>query len=503
MAQSPTPDFDPARPDPTRPDRRFHDPERFRDSVERLTARLADWLAVVLAPEQDVPVSTSFDPRRSASDWSAPLPAKPTEDRAAWIDRFAEQVLAGSHRIHNPRSVGHQVAPVVPELAAVEMLTTLLNNSTAVHEMGPIAAAIEADLVRRLGALVGFDDRRCGGVLVHGGSLGNLTALVAARSVQGFGGKRFCVLVSEQAHYCVGRAMLVMNQEKTSADDCGGVVHVPVDEAFRMRIDALEEALESARSSGREVLAVVASAGSTATGAIDSIDACADFCDRHGLWLHVDGAHGASLVFSDSGREALHGIERADSIVWDAHKMMLTPSLCTMLLFRDHRAIDRAFVQDASYLFRERTVHGADDVRDDADLDHGRRTIECTKPALAFRLRALFDLVGTEALGAYVERQNVLARAFTAELLRDPRFEVLLEEPDLNIVCFRLLDDAGTALADATQDLARDRVLASGRFYLTRTKLRGSVWLRCTLMHPHTTLADLRQLLDELAAAAH
>src|SRR5262249_16684433 len=142
-------------------------------------------------------------------------------------------------------------------------------------------------------------------------------------------GPPLAYLVSTETHYSVARALALMGLGEE------GAVPVPVDDRFRMRPEALAEAKRDAEARGRKVIAVVASAGSTATGAFDPLDAIADFCAAHDLWLHVDGAHGASTLLSSTHRARLRGVARADSIVWDAHKMMLMPALVTAVLFRD------------------------------------------------------------------------------------------------------------------------------------------------------------------------
>ncbi len=130
-----------------------------------------------------------------------------------------------------------------------------------------------------------------------------------------------------------------------------GLIPVPVDERFKMRADALDGALRQAHASGRKVIAVSASSCSTATGAFDPLEPIADFCRQHGLWLHVDGAHGASASLTPKYRSLLAGIERADSVVWDAHKMLLMPALLTAVVFRNGSPSFHAFAQHASYLF--------------------------------------------------------------------------------------------------------------------------------------------------------
>ena len=273
-----------------------------------------------------------------------------------------------------------------------------------------------------------------------------------------------------------------------------GLIRVATDPRYRLRPELLEEARLSAERAGRRLVAVVASACSTATGSFDPIEPIADFCERHGLWLHVDGAHGASALLSDKHRGLLTGIARADSVTWDAHKMLMMPALATGILFRDGQALRRLFDQEASYLFR-----------DDADpYDLGTRTFECTKRMMALPLYVCLATYGEAVFAEHVTACFDRARAFAAQLTEAPDFEVATP-PEANIVCFRHLPAwlRGAALADQNrwQTEVRARVIGRGAYYLVQTELRGIVYLRVTIIHPLTSPEHLSALLDELRAA--
>src|SRR5690606_32986824 len=149
------------------------------------------------------------------------------------------------------------------------------------------------------------------------------------------------VLASEAAHYSLARAVKIMGWGEDA------IAPVPQDERLRLRPECLGKALQHAHEQGRRVIAVVANACCTPTGAYDPLSAIAGFCATHNLWLHVDGAHGASACLSPKYRHRVAGVERADSVVWDAHKMMLMPAACTAVLFRDGAHAYAAFAQNA------------------------------------------------------------------------------------------------------------------------------------------------------------
>jgi L-2,4-diaminobutyrate decarboxylase len=443
----------------------LYDPERFRALGHRMVDLLADHLRDVARG----PVMPWIAPEEAVAAWP------PRFEGGADVVALVGRALAGSIRLHHPRYVGHQVTAPLPEAALVEVASALANNGMAVYEMGAIGVATEQAVVRWMAGALGFP-AGADGVLTSGGSLGNLTALLAMRGVQGPG----AILVGESAHYSVARAAAIMG--------CAALP-VAVDARGRLRAEALPEALERA---GSPVIGVAASACSTATGVFDPLVEVADFCERRGLWMHVDGAHGAAAAIAPRYRHLVAGIERADSVVWDGHKMLLLPALVTAVLFRDGRRSYAPFAQEAHYLYEGRP--------EDHPWDLGTRTLECTKRMMGLGAYAALSSMGPERLGAYVEGRFDLARRFAGLLREAGDFEVV--EPDCNIVCFRHRPAGvdGVEL-DERQARARQRLIEGGGFYLVKTRLHGAVWLRVTIINPLTREADLRALIDAIRAA--
>jgi L-2,4-diaminobutyrate decarboxylase len=188
----------------------------------------------------------------------------------------------------------------------------------------------------------------------------------------------------------------------------------------------------------------------------------------------------------------LKGVERADSLIWDAHKMMLMPLLASAVLFRNRAAGDQAFEQRASYLFDEARATGAEDL--------GTRTFECSKPSLGFPLYAALMTYGTDIFTAYVEETFDLARTFAA-MIRDAGDFELAVDPDANIVCFRYAPASRRDL-EGLQARIRHKIVSDGSFYIVQTRLPAGLFLRTTLINPFTAKADLEQLLDTIRQAA-
>jgi L-2,4-diaminobutyrate decarboxylase len=481
--------------------RAAYDPERFRADGHRLVDLLAERLAAATGRDE-APVLPWVDPAASLADW----PGDFAEDGDGDLVGVLERAAAGSIRLHHPRYLGHQVPPPLPGAALADLVAALLNNGMAVYEMGPTATPMELAVVGWMARQLGFRSSgaedgsgvSAAGVLTSGGSLGNLTALLAARQARaGFdawtdgdhGGPPLAVLCTAQAHYSVSRAIRMMGWGD------GGAAVVEVDDRWRMRPDAIAGAIARAEAAGRRVIAVIASAGSTGTGAFDPLDAIADVCAERGLWLHVDGAHGASAALSPRHRPLLAGIERADSVTWDAHKLMAMPALITAVIFRDARRSYEPFAQEASYLYASGRGEGGAEW-----FNLGLRTLECTKRMMSIIVYAALEAYGTRLFRDYVERCFELGAELARRIDAAPDFE-LTASPECNIVCWRWrpaggpADDAGL---DALQAAVRRRVLERGRYYVLQTRLGGRTVLRAALMNPLIEEIDLDGLLDEI-----
>jgi L-2,4-diaminobutyrate decarboxylase len=461
------------------------DPEQFRLLGAAVVDRLARFLTA--AAERTIPVANPRDPAGMSERWPA--------DFGGGADPLAlvERILGETTATHHPAYLGHQLAAPLPLAALGSLVAAVTNGSGAIYELSQSSTACELALARFLGARLGLP-ATSGGMIVHGGTIATLTALLAARQAHaGFdvwrdgahGGPPLALLVSDQAHYSAARAAQIMGFGS------GGAIAVASDERFRMRPDALRSEIAAARERGLRPIAVVASAGTTPTGAFDPLDAIADVCAGEGLWLHVDAAHGGSAALSPALAPQLAGIGRADSVVWDLHKTLPFPALCSLLAYARARDAYGAFAQQAEYLFK---------AGDAGDENMGTRTLECTRPQLALVAYLGFASVGSAGLGEHVERLWALGGELADVVRESGDFELALE-PECNIVCFRHAAPAGEE-PDAHQERIRAAVNASGRFYLVQTKLRGATWLRCALMNPATERSDLVALLAALRAAA-
>jgi L-2,4-diaminobutyrate decarboxylase len=410
------------------------------------------------------------------------------------LAEFIANYLPTTTRLHHPGYMSHQVA--VPHYAGslAALIDTFTNNVMAIYEMGPGAASIEYHVINTLLEKIGWEpaplnlhevpysQAYAGGVLTHGGSLTNLTALVAARTklvpdVWEDGIPHdLAILAPAGAHYSIARAAGIMGIGRK------GIFELDVNEKGAIIPEKLPQAYERLLADGKRAIALVANACSTAVGIYDPLDEIGDFCNEHDIWFHVDGAHGASALFSKKHRTRLKGIEKADSLTWDAHKLMRTPTVCAALLVKDHRDLDAAFKQEASYLFHDKEQPGFDFIH---------RTVECTKAGLGLKFFFVLAALGEQGIADYIDRQYDLAIKAYDYLVKLDDFTCPVR-PQSNILCFRIDGD------DEMQIMIRDRLNEQGQFYLSTTSFMGTRYLRVSLMNPDTTMQDIQDLVHKI-----
>jgi L-2,4-diaminobutyrate decarboxylase len=477
-----------------------YDPELVRGAGHRLIDQLTEHLGRAQACRGDVlPWRDPLANVQEATDWlERGLPTGAERERI--LQHFSEIVavmLQRGHNLHDPRYIGHQVPASVPLAGLFDAVGSTTNQPMAIYEMGPWATAAEWAMVDRLGALIGWQSGEFAGLATHGGSLANLTALLAARNVsvndsweQGLSGHGPppVLVVHTDTHYSVGRSAGVLGLGTAQ------VLRVGIDARRRMDPDRLEDMLRQLRQQNRPIVAVVACSCSTPIGAFDPLPAIADVCRRHEVWLHVDAAHGGSACVSPRYRHLVDGLDRADSVVWDAHKMLFMPALCAFVFFRDKAHRFEAFRQEAPYLF-DPTAPGL------AEYDSGLRTVECTKRAAAFGLWGVWALFGQQLFTDLVDVTFSLGQTFHEKLQAASDFEPV-HDPQCNIVVFRyvpneLIEAPAEQLGRFQLELRR-RVIESGEFYIVSTKIDGVGALRTTIINPLTTPDHLDQLLDTI-----
>ena len=440
------------------------------------------------------PVSSGRSPNEIAARFDGPMPEEGT-DLATIVARIERDILADANRLAHPMYMGHQVSFPLSTAVWTDAVISALNQSVAVEEMSPTLTSLEHRVIRWMCDAVSFPVGS-GGTLTSGGTEATFTALLAARAaalpdswMNGITEPRPVVLCGEHTHYAVTRAVAELGLGMRS------VIVIPSTN-YRMDVGALEREIGRLRERQIPIMAVVATAGHTATGSIDDLDAIGALCDGEAIWLHIDGAHGATAVMSDRHRHRVRGMERARSIAWDPHKMMLLPLPAGMLLVRSERELQAAFAQRAPYLF-----HGEDDAA--RVRDQGVRSFQCSRRADVLKLWVVLQRLGRRGIAALHDHLCDLAVQVREELATHSEFE-LLHEPDSNILCFRYVGEkqADDETLDAINREIRERYNKSGAGWITATLLGGRRVLRVTMMNPRSTRAHIRALVDGLLSVA-
>ncbi|NER18052.1 pyridoxal phosphate-dependent decarboxylase family protein [Spongiivirga citrea] len=462
--------------------KRAYSDELFKQEGNELIQLLSDHLSSHIGEKTDKVI-----------EWSTP------NDEYEFWEQFAkekhstknlfETILNRSIATHNPKYIGHQISPTVPVSGLATLLSAMLNNGMAVYEMGAAATAIEKLVVNEFTKAIGYNDN-ADGFLTSGGTLANLTALIAARKsvakddVWNDGHtNKLAVLVSEEAHYCIDRAARIMGLGD------GGIIKVPVNENFKINTSQLETAYNNAKNNGYEVIAVVGSAPSTSSGVHDDLEALAEFAQQKNIWFHVDGAHGGAAVFSSKYKYLLNGIEQADSVAIDGHKMMATSSITTALLFKRSNDTYTTFSQKAHYLW---------DKNDDLEwYNLAKRTFECTKSMMSIRFFSIINAYGTQFFDDYVTTLYDLGKTFADIIESNEEFELAMQ-PETNILCFRVKGDLDSEEIGNINQQIRRQLLEDGEFYIVSTYLKGVFYLRVTIMNVFTNESHFKALLNKI-----
>lgn len=460
------------------------------ESFRKLGHELIDLLSKHL---QDV-----HNDKEPAINWQ-----KPEEHLEFWknyeignkspIELFKD-ILGRSINLHHPKYIGHQVSSPAPLSILSGLFEDFMNNSMAVYEMGPAGTIIEKVVIEYLCKKVGYSNNG-DGLITSGGTIGNLTALLAARQVVAKSdvwenglNDELGVVVSAEAHYSIDRALRIMGFGSK------GIIKIPVNNNFSIDTSLLDEYYNKAKNNGIRVIAVVGCAPSTSTGMYDDLEALAEFCKKMNLWFHVDGAHGGAVVFSEKYKYLAKGIEKADSIVIDGHKMLMTPGIMTFLLFKDKNHSYSTFNQKANYLLAKSD--------EEEWYNIARRTIECTKSMMSVKFFSLLAVYGEDIFGQFVDNQYDLGKSLAKLIKQRNNFELALE-PNSNIVCFRYFKkNKSEDELNKLNAFIRYEILKKGEFYIVQTSLNEKVYMRTTIMNAKTTTDILSELLDEIERIA-
>jgi L-2,4-diaminobutyrate decarboxylase len=413
------------------------------------------------------------------------------------IAETMQTVVGNSVFVGDPNTIAHlHCPPLLPALAA-EVVISALNQSMDSFDQAPIATIVEQRMIQLLCREVGFPTSS-DGTFTAGGSQSNYMGLLLARdasvkkhwgwSVQKQGlppdGRLLRIFCSEVAHFTVEKsaAQLGLGAE--------AVIRIEVDEHFRMKPSALRESLHQTVAEGLQPMAVVATAGTTDFGSVDPLREIAEITPESGAWLHVDAAYGGALLFSKQGRGMIAGIESADSITVDFHKLFWQPIPCSTFLLRD------------AHHFEAIKLH-ADYLNPESHEEEGIPNLVTTSLLTSRRFDALklwisFQALGRGKLGAMIDRTVSLASHAANVIRRTPQFELVCE-PQLGTVVFRYVPNAGRN-ADAFNFALKQTLFNEGIAVVGHTRVRGAQCLKFTCMNPATSEGEIEALIQTIVA---
>ena len=462
---------------------------------------LIDWVARYLADVEQYPVLS----RAAPGDVAAALPAAPPalgEPFAAVMADFERVIIPGVTHWNHPGFFAYfAISGSAPGILA-ELLTAALNVNGMLWRTSPAATELEQRTLDWLRQLLGLQPGWFG-MITDTASISTMLALAAAREARpelairsrGLAGRPdlpvLRVYTSLESHSSVDRAAVTLGFGQDN------VVHVPVDDEWRMRPDLLGELIVHDRARGYLPVAVVATVGTTGSGSIDPVPAIADVCERENVWLHVDGAYGGTAAVVPELRSVLAGVDRADSFVVNPHKWLFTPIDCSALYTRRPDVLRRAFTLVPEYL----VTNAPDEVVN--YMDYG---VQLGHRFRALKLWAVMRVFGALGLADRIRHHCALAHEFAGWVDADPEWH-RVAPVHFSLVCFRSVArhaNGDPQHEDAITAAILERVNAGGRVYLSHTKLEGRYTLRLAIGNLRTERRHVEEawrLLREAAAA--
>lgn len=460
-----------------------------RDSEHAI--RSAAEIAAKFIRDEAAPPRPRREPEELARTLPLALPRQGAPDEVV-LRRLAQVIEAtpssSSRRFFSQLFGGRDVAATV-----ADMLAVVTNSSMYTFKAAGAQILIEQEIIGKLAGMVGFPPPHGEGIFAPGGSMSNLAAMMVAREemlpgtredgIAGAGsggdgrGQRPVVYASAEAHYSIAKAMNILGLGRRN------LRKISVDEAGRMLPGELRRAIRGDIARGLRPIMIVATAGTTVQGAFDPLPEIADIAREHDLWLHVDGAFGASVLLSERHRHLMRGCELADSVVWDAHKVMGAPLTCSLALTKRRGLFERHIGEAADYLFQA----------DDDELNPGTRSLQCGRRNDALKLWCAWQAHGDEGYARRIDRLFEQAALVQRIVEEDPEL-ILSCPPQSMTVCFEVAGRSSVEICD--------RLDRSGELKVSYGIVAGRAVIRMVCVNPDLTDDDIREAMRLIKAAA-
>ena len=460
------------------------DTNEFRAAGHRVVDMLAEYLENI----EQKPVFPSVDPSHIARLFNEPLPQQP-EPFHRLLAELEQKLLPYCTHVGHPGYMGLITPSPNPTGVLGDFICSALNQNLGVYSIGPSAVAMERQTVRWLTDLVGYGPA-AGGNLTSGGMMANFIGLKLARDsvsadrAQHEGVReRWAVYVSDQRHVSVDKAVDAIGLGRDA------LRALPTDDAFRLRIDALEAAIEHDKRSGIRPMCIVAIFGSTNTGAVDDLRTLRTIADREAMWLHADAAYGGGMLLSRDFRLPHAGLELADSITIDPHKWFYAPLDAGAVLVKDEKRLTASFGMKPAYLTDE--MEGAQE-----RYQYYVHGFEQSRRFRSLKVWMSFKRYGTSQIGEWIDNNVRQARHLYDLIENDTEFEAASHPPMSAIcICYKAVD--GPEAVKLHAEVA-DRVEKSGKFWIGTTELKGRMWFRINPVNFRTQQEHMEQLLELL-----
>jgi glutamate/tyrosine decarboxylase-like PLP-dependent enzyme len=466
-------------------------PDEFRHVANTLAEAMARYLGDLPARR----VAGATNPQELIAAFDEPMPRE-GKGLAHLLTQLRERILPESMGIGSPRYFGQFNPSPIPLASLCDVVVSVLNQNAGSFLQSPVMTAIESRVIHWLIERAGLPSSAYG-TFTNGGTAANLTALKIARdrafpAVREQGARampRCRVYASDQVHFSIARSLDILGLGREV------LCRVDSDANFRLDPGSLERAIAADRLHGIIPLAIVATAGTTPTGSLDPLLTLSAIARRERAHFHVDAAYGGAALLSDRLRPRLAGIEHADSITIDPHKWMMMPNEAGCILVRDKSLLIDSFNEQPHYL-----ADSAD--RHSILPDYYRHGMQGSRHPRSFKLWAVLQVLGRDAIASARERHVELAQYLREAIAKLPGFEIC-HSTDFAVTCFRF---APQSCSHEQQDEANRRIQraveSSGEAWFATTMLRGRKVLRVNIESFRTTEADIDRLIAAVVAAS-
>ncbi|XP_017014718.1 cysteine sulfinic acid decarboxylase [Drosophila takahashii] len=424
------------------------------------------------------------------------------------LRELLRETIRFSVKTGHPYFINQLYSGVDPYALVGQWLTDALNPSVYTYEVAPLFTLMEEQVLAEMRRIVGFPNGGQGdGIFCPGGSIANGYAISCARYKQSpeskknglFNAKPLIIFTSEDAHYSVEKLAMFMGFGSEH------VRKIATNEVGKMRLSDLEDQVKQCLENNWQPLMVSATAGTTVLGAFDDLAGISELCKKYNMWMHVDAAWGGGALMSKKYRHLLSGIERADSVTWNPHKLLAASQQCSTFLTRHQQVLAQCHSTNATYLFQKDKFY-------DTSFDTGDKHIQCGRRADVFKFWFMWKAKGTQGLEAHVEQVFRMSEFFTAKVRERPGFELVLERPECTNISFWYVPpglrqmERNREFYDRLHKVApkvKEGMIKKGSMMITYQPLRQLPnFFRLVLQNSCLDESDMVYFLDEIESLA-